>query len=241
MNKPEPTTEIPYKMNAGQRCVDQTVCNQFWNGAQTFKTSDPHPTISGLVYRKMCHKKHYPVWTTPEKLMRDKKLTNSYQKANREELNEKARLKYAEDPEKFKAIQQNRYYEDVEASRRYNRDWYKANPDKRVALVAKRRSQKLGADISFEGIDQYTEHDKKMTDVLFAHARRLKECLGVDFHVDHIQPLSCNGSSKAYNLQVVPAKWNLEKSNNSFAIWGAPFGRSDMHLFDCDIFQPINK
>lgn len=34
------------------------------------------------------------------------------------------------------------------------------------------------------------------------------------WHVDHIIPVSKGGTSEAYNLQVVPALWNQQKSNN---------------------------
>lgn len=35
------------------------------------------------------------------------------------------------------------------------------------------------------------------------------------WHVDHIIPVSKGGTSKSENLQVVPAKWNQQKSNTS--------------------------
>ena len=51
----------------------------------------------------------------------------------------------------------------------------------------------------------------------------LSECLdlvatrnkltGIKWHIDHIHPISKGGNSNAYNLQVVPAKWNRWKSN----------------------------
>ena len=45
-----------------------------------------------------------------------------------------------------------------------------------------------------------------------------KELTGFSWHVDHIVPLnhkSCSGLHNAYNLQVVPASWNLKKKHTS--------------------------
>ena len=54
-----------------------------------------------------------------------------------------------------------------------------------------------------------------------------KEKLGSDWHIDHIVPLNHRdacGFHNAFNLQVVPAVWNLKKSNKNmdtfFAIAG---------------------
>jgi len=44
--------------------------------------------------------------------------------------------------------------------------------------------------------------------------RRIRtKSTGIMWHVDHIHPVSLGGSSKYHNLQVVPAKWNQQKSN----------------------------
>jgi hypothetical protein len=44
-------------------------------------------------------------------------------------------------------------------------------------------------------------------------AKLREKLLGASWHVDHIVPVSKGGTSSAFNLQVVPALWNRQKSN----------------------------
>jgi hypothetical protein len=44
-------------------------------------------------------------------------------------------------------------------------------------------------------------------------ARLRKVVVGGDWHIDHIVPVSKGGTSQPHNIQVVPAKWNRQKSN----------------------------
>ena len=54
---------------------------------------------------------------------------------------------------------------------------------------------------------------------LYKVATRVAKCLGIPFHVDHIVPLSKGGKHTPQNLQIVPAKWNLRKSNSNNALY----------------------
>ncbi len=44
-------------------------------------------------------------------------------------------------------------------------------------------------------------------------AKQRKEMHGIEWHVDHIIPISLGGKSTPDNIQVVPASWNRSKSN----------------------------
>ena len=47
--------------------------------------------------------------------------------------------------------------------------------------------------------------------MIYKICRRITKCLGVPHHVDHIVPLYRNGLHHPNNLQILPAKLNLEK------------------------------
>ena len=53
----------------------------------------------------------------------------------------------------------------------------------------------------------------------YEHSVRLKNKLGIEFHVDHIVPLSIGGLHHPSNLQVVPARWNKRKHNRNTKLW----------------------
>ncbi len=64
------------------------------------------------------------------------------------------------------------------------------------------------------------EWDVEFFEFVFEEAYRLcdlrKKNLGTDWHLDHIYPLcskQVSGLHNPYNIQVVPAKWNLSKGN----------------------------
>ena len=42
-----------------------------------------------------------------------------------------------------------------------------------------------------------------------------KNLTGFDWHIDHIIPVTKNGTSEFFNIQVVPASWNRSKSNRT--------------------------
>lgn len=48
-----------------------------------------------------------------------------------------------------------------------------------------------------------------------ALAAMRKSLTGIEWHVDHIVPVTKNGTSEFSNIQVVPAIWNRKKSNRT--------------------------
>ncbi len=63
------------------------------------------------------------------------------------------------------------------------------------------------------------EESKRLIKHFYDWSVRLENKLGIEFHVDHILPLSLGGLHHPSNLQVVPARWNLRKHNRNNNLW----------------------
>jgi 5-methylcytosine-specific restriction endonuclease McrA len=81
--------------------------------------------------------------------------------------------------------------------------WKKANPAKVLAATYKRRALKRNVSIG-----DLTEIAK-----VYSRAQELRN-LGFDVQVDHIIPLSKNGTHEASNLQIIYAVENARKGSN---------------------------
>jgi hypothetical protein len=121
-------------------------------------------------------------------------------------------LQYREENREVLASRARNYY-------LFNRDkciarlneYRKNNPEKFAALVSKRRSAKLNATPKW-----LTKEHLEQIEELFLCARMFKLYTGEEYHVDHIVPLQGKtvcGLHVPWNLQVIPAKENLSKSN----------------------------
>lgn len=93
-----------------------------------------------------------------------------------------------------------------------NKEWREANKEHIAAKNAERRAKLIQATPLY---------DSDFTTFVFTEAKKLaklREAItGFDWHVDHIIPLKSNfvcGLHYWNNLQVIPAKINLEKGNS---------------------------
>jgi len=57
------------------------------------------------------------------------------------------------------------------------------------------------------------EFDAFVLDEAIALVKLRQKLLNIEWHVDHIVPVSKGGTSNAFNIQVVPGVWNRRKSN----------------------------
>lgn len=92
------------------------------------------------------------------------------------------------------------------------RNYQKNNKDKINAIEAKRRASKLKATPNW-----LTEQHFEQIEKFYSEAQSLKLLTGLEYHVDHIVPLQGKnvcGLHVSWNLQVIPAKENISKSNN---------------------------
>lgn len=152
--------------------------------------------------------------------------------ANPEKAKERNRARYAANPEKWR--ERNRAWrlanpekaraitmacreanpEKVRATNRAYREanpeqvhaateaWNVANPGKKQAHRALRRAREAGSSLG---------GDPKFIEQFYIHARRVSNCTGIPFHVDHVIALAEGGAHHENNLQVLPGKLNMRK------------------------------
>ena len=135
-----------------------------------------------------------------------------YREKNREALLQADRDRYANNAEelktkaaKYKASNKD-YYDN------YNRAYYKFNKHKFLAANSKRRKVIVKATP-----DWLSDLQKQQIEDVYWLAQDLKSMSGEVYHVDHIVPLQSKnvcGLHVPWNLQVLPADLNLQKSNN---------------------------
>ena len=86
--------------------------------------------------------------------------------------------------------------------------WADNNKDKRRHGYSKRRALKLKCTPKWADM-------KKIAEV-YAGAKRLEDCTGLKYHVDHIIPLQGKNACGLHiweNLQVLEASLNIKKGN----------------------------
>lgn len=72
----------------------------------------------------------------------------------------------------------------------------------------------------------FTEFDEFVLEEAILLAKLREQKTGIKWHVDHIVPLfhkKASGLHNAYNLQVVPAWWNVKKGNRSMDLFIAGY------------------
>jgi hypothetical protein len=129
-----------------------------------------------------------------------KQKTKSYYSKNIEIVKEKRRAKYAENPDA----------ERKDAKLR-SRKWRKENPAHRNALKAKYKADKIQATPKWLTKDHHAEIKE-----FYEMAKELEKVFPWKQHVDHIVPLNHDkvcGLHTPWNLQILSAKANMDKSN----------------------------
>lgn len=88
-----------------------------------------------------------------------------------------------------------------EAQRRKNRSLAQR------ALNAVRKAKKRALEKVMSDLDKFVYKEA------YELKQLRKETLGTSWHIDHTIPISKGGTNAYNNIEVVPAKWNLDKSN----------------------------
>jgi hypothetical protein len=96
-------------------------------------------------------------------------------------------------------------------------NWIKENPDKYKLITAKGNSKRRAAEKN--NTPDLTHNQKLIIETIYLQRLRLEKKFGIQFHVDHVIPISKGGLHIPSNLQVLPAKLNLKKNSKNSLRW----------------------
>jgi len=85
-------------------------------------------------------------------------------------------------------------------------EWQRRHPEYQRLRTAKRRARVQGGTLSHGILKRLYEKQKGLCPCC-------GKSLGVDFHLDHITPLSKGGAHADWNMQLLRPECNIEKSN----------------------------
>jgi hypothetical protein len=152
--------------------------------------------------------KNGEVWISKERF--DERLIkqkDSQRKYNKTDKSKKRSKKYYDSHIQERRSQSSYYAKrNRESIRIKERERNRRNPEVSLAKIARRRA------IKAERL--HPDHDGKIEIVLRESGRRLKNCLGFNWDLDHILPLTRNGWHHHCNLQLLPKSLNCKKRNN---------------------------
>lgn len=180
----------------------------------TFKNNDAHPTIKGLVFRGYGKRRSGAIgedWMTLDAMEKRKSTKAKYTlnpkvKAIR---NKKAAEYRAKNPEKHREAVRKSNAKNKGKRAAYNKEYRARNRDYFAESEGNRRAKIKDSDIS------NSEVDRSLIRQVYTCSKRLSECTGFAWHVDHITPISIGGTHTTNNLQVVPQRWNQVKKNTN--------------------------
>lgn len=177
----------------------QTHCK---NGHE-FSVDNTYVRPDGTQQCKSCRRQYRRQYY---KANRERELGHArkYREANKEKC-AKDHRKWCEDNREYYSERTKQYRQDnPEQCREAVRRWKKNHPEKVNAHIAKRRAIKLSSTLDLTNQEQYAIN----------RLYELSDLLGPEWHVDHIVPLSKDGSHHPDNLQIILAVENLKKNDS---------------------------
>lgn len=140
-----------------------------------------------------------------------KRLKREWYLKNKELTIARAKARDAADPEKARERKRAWKKRNPENQRKHVDLWKEKNPHKLNSYNGKRRAAKLLRTPKW-----LTADDLFIIEEAYHLAKLRSDLTGIQHHVDHILPLQgkkVSGLHVPNNLQVIPAKLNLQKSN----------------------------
>ena len=142
-----------------------------------------------------------------------KRLQREWYQRNKEAKKAKSKLWAEQHPEKRKEIVAKARNKHREKRNTTNRAWNSLNQHIKTAHEAKRRAAKLQRTPNWLTQAHFDEIED-----FYTIAKMFQLYSGQQYHVDHIVPLQgkkVSGLHTPWNLQVLPFKENLSKSNKT--------------------------
>ena len=137
-----------------------------------------------------------------------KQYCKQWHQENREQRLEYAKQYYQENREQILEYDKQYRQENREYYKQYCKQWHQENREKVAAKSAKRRA--LKRESVPEALADCPE-EKDRVNKIYKLRDLLTRATGVEYHVDHIWPLSKGGPHWSGNLQIITAEENLSK------------------------------
>ena len=183
-----------------------------------FSKGDPHPCVPDRFFNgyTSAGKEN---WVSAEArakaLDRQRDYSKKYYQDNQEYFLMYATIYREENSDAVKESCKKWREENRDKSRAASARWAARNLEKgRVAQALRKARKRSGRNTQCPQIEYLYEQCARLNSIFN----------GPVFHVDHTVPLSMGGKHEACNLQIVPAKWNLEKGNRNSQRWEVPYG-----------------
>lgn len=176
------------------------------------KRSQKFMSVATYFSNRSCRHGHFERYLKDDRCAVCRRLYDQ----EREYDSEKSKKRRERDPEKYRARQRDRYDQKRKQYLAQKSEYDRLNRDKRSAIGAKRRADKLNATPPWLTVWQLLEMQH-----MYTKARKLREKTGYDYHVDHILALRgrtpegyrFSGLHVPWNLQLLESRENIRKNS----------------------------
>lgn len=137
--------------------------------------------------------------------------SKAYRKENKEQIAQYNAFYKENNKERVKLLEKQWRQKHPQRCKEIFKNWKKNNKGKVNAETAKRHTAKMNRRPQWLSAEQLTEIKE-----FYVMAKELEKVFPWKQHVDHIVPLqgkTVSGLHVPWNLQIIPASWNISKGN----------------------------